>query len=608
MLTRAFEVVRYVKASAGRAGLNVVFEETNEPRHDGKTIYLPRITGSTTEKELLQLMASVDHEVSHDKYSSFKVLKDSKIVPKSMLFFTWNFIEDSRVNMIEATEYLGFQENWDVCNSSLVAEVLAKAAVAKSTFSKLAAALICWEARCSGHMFPLIESVVESYRPDERISDVLSHFSADLVHCQQILNKEAGTQACLDLAKRILDKLAIDDPKTVEELKASSAEGKDGDKPSSEEKASATEEKSSSKAVSDEKEAKPEHGEGEKTKTDEDYKVYEIEITEDDLNKFSLSKPEEVEMGKIGLNLKPVKSSGDWYVTSPENFVVVNYPKKIVSSNVTTPEKYFVESSYFKSSYKSRIKDGFVTEENFAQQVRKLIQIRAKVQRQYGVKKGKLDQARLSRICFNAPGLNERVFKNKIENKTLDAAISVLVDLSGSMSGDKMYYALASTVLLNEVCSTLQVPVEIVGFTDDCSMTTFEVVPSMHIFKSFNDRVSNDDIESYFGMVSCRMVGNPDGENILWAYDRLLKRKEKKRLLLVMSDGSPAATRGGYGLGKFTEKVIKEIEQARKVDLYGLGLLSDSVQYYYKASSVVNKVDEIPKKLLELIEKRIFNV
>ena len=40
--------MKYVRASAGRANLAIAFEDRNEPRHDGKTIYLPRITYHTT--------------------------------------------------------------------------------------------------------------------------------------------------------------------------------------------------------------------------------------------------------------------------------------------------------------------------------------------------------------------------------------------------------------------------------------------------------------------------------------------------------------------------------------------------------------------------------
>ena len=104
------------------------------------------------------------------------------------------------------------------------------------------------------------------------------------------------------------------------------------------------------------------------------------------------------------------------------------------------------------------------------------------------------------------------------------------------------------------------------------------------------------------------MYGNPDGENILWVHNRLVKRKEKKKLLIVMSDGSPAATKRYSGLHTFTEKVIKEIEVSKTVDIYGLGLASNAVQHYYKSNSVVHTPTQIPSKLLELIERKVLNV
>jgi cobalamin biosynthesis protein CobT len=75
-----------------------------------------------------------------------------------------------------------------------------------------------------------------------------------------------------------------------------------------------------------------------------------------------------------------------------------------------------------------------------------------------------------------------------------------------------------------------------------------------------------------------------------------------------MSDGSPAASKSSVGLGDFTLKVIREIEASKNIDIYGLGLCSDSVEYFYKSHSVVNNPEDIPSKLLELIERKIVNV
>ena len=587
--------MKYVRASAGRAGLSVVFEDTNQPRHDGKTIYLPKITETTTDEQLRDLMASTDHEVAHDRFSCFEVLKEKDVDPKGILLFIWNFLEDSRINNIEALEYQGFRENYDECAASIVERIFKKSTKDSSFIAKLTTALITWESGISAHNFPKMQLVTSTAIPDKTITNVLNNFSDRLIYCHSVLDKRLGTEATYNLAIDILKKLGKE---CEEEFKKSikakegkaSKDGKDGEPT----KGELGEQEGKPKTSED----KAKDGKAEK-QDDEEYKIITLKLTEEQIEDFSISLPEENLMGKVGINLEPSRSSSyDWTLTDYEKFIVVNYPKSLGDPS------YFRTSHGFLREYEVRAGSKLVAQENFAQQVRRLIQIRAKVQRQYGVKKGKLDQSRLSRICFNAPGFNERVFKNKIDNKTLDACVSVLVDMSGSMSGDKVFYALASTLLLNEVCTTLNLPVEIVGFTDGYSGR--ESVPMMFVYKGFNDlSVSADKLKEYFSCSSSWMTGNPDGENILWAFDRIAKRKEKKKLLIVMSDGSPAASRGYDGLEGFTQKVIREIEASKSVDLYGLGLCSSAVKHYYKANSVVNNPEEIPKNLLELIERKI---
>lgn len=600
MLTKGIEVMKYIRASAGRAGIHVVFEDHNQPRHDGNTIFLPRITITTTELELKQLMASTDHEVAHDRYSSFDVLKSKEVNPKSLLMFVWNFLEDSRINYIEAKEYRGFKENWDDCSSILIEKIIEKCNKDTSPAATLMQALLCWESTQTSSVFPQIDLVVSKATPNKKVLDVLNNFTDRLLDCYSVLDRELGTETTYQLAVDILSEL---EKHCKEELKPVAVKPSEtGTKMAADSSGESTESSSSKDDVGKDK------GDPEKPKEEDEYKIIHIKVTEEDLDVYSLSMHNEEgsPMGKVGINFDPVKTKSGWDLTDHDKYIVVDYPKN------TGPHFYLEEPKRptFLRDYQEDVEPKLVSQENFAQQVRRLIQIKARVQTQYGVKKGKLDQSRLARICFDAPGFNERVFKNKIDNKTLDAAVTVLVDMSGSMHGLKAYYALASTLLVNEVCSTLNLPLEIVGFTDGKLNAYTGWVPVMYVYKSFSDlKVSSDQIQNYFQKSSSFMVGNPDGENILWAHDRLIKRKEKKKLLIVMSDGSPAASKGdSSGIGRFTHKVIEEIEQAKIVDIYGLGLCSPSVKSYYKSHSIVNNPEEIPSKLLELIERKIINV
>jgi hypothetical protein len=599
MLTQSMEVMRYIRASAGRQGISVVFEDVNQPRHDGKTIYLPKITSLTTDIELKEMMASVDHEVAHDRYSSFVVLKEKGVDPRGLLLFVWNFLEDSRINNIEAREYQGFRENWDESSAILIDKIFTRAKKEGTTVSKLTTSLLYWESTVSAGAFPTIELITSNTKPNKKIIDVLNNFTDRLVDCHFILDKRLGTEATHSLAVDILEKLQEECAEEFKPVPKPVTGEEDGDKDGKKDTSVSSKESGSGDEKSDKDDSSP--------KKDDEYKIINLKLTEEDLAKFSITLPEHgEEMGKTGINFEPVGSTKEkWDITDYSKFIVVDYPKSLGEKKYLEPTP---KTREFIKEYESRVEPKLISQENFAQQVRKLIQIRSKAQMQYGVKKGKLDQSRLSRICFNAPGFNERVFKNKIENKMLDAAVTVLVDMSGSMGGTKVQYALASTLLVNEVCSTLNVPIEILGFTDGYS-PGMDIAPVMFVYKNFSDlKIDNERIKGCFSISSLFMFGNPDGENILWAHDRLVKRKEKKKLMIVMSDGSPAASKPSNGLESFTLKVIREIEASRNVDIYGLGLCSNSVDYFYKSRSVVNNPEDIPSKLLELIERKIVNV
>ena len=154
------------------------------------------------------------------------------------------------------------------------------------------------------------------------------------------------------------------------------------------------------------------------------------------------------------------------------------------------------------------------------------------------------------------------------------------------------------------MCKVLKIPLEIAGFSD--THHNGATIPIHCLYKPFvQQTLTEEDLIARIGSSTAIMTGNPDGENILYAYNNLVKRKEKKRCLIVLSDGQPAASKGVRGLGRFTLQVIQEIEAEKKVDIYGLGLLSDSVASYYKNNSSVHTVGDIPEKLLDLIKRKV---
>jgi cobalamin biosynthesis protein CobT len=240
--------------------------------------------------------------------------------------------------------------------------------------------------------------------------------------------------------------------------------------------------------------------------------------------------------------------------------------------------------------------------ENIVHAARMALQVMSRKLWSTNLKRGRLDTRKLAKLGthdMKRQGQPE-VFKLPGQRKTLDTAVSVLVDASGSMIGERKYdMAIAAAYGMLQVCNTLHVPVEIAAFTEYVNLYHF-------LIKSWDERrVSKDTFLSRSESVSKALRDNADGDSIMLAYHRLRQRKEKKRVLLVLSDGQPAAGRGDiYG---YTKKVIKSIEAGKNVDIMGIGIVDDTVRNLYANHKVISTADAIPSGLIEVLKNCITN-
>ena len=84
---------------------------------------------------------------------------------------------------------------------------------------------------------------------------------------------------------------------------------------------------------------------------------------------------------------------------------------------------------------------------------------------------------------------------------------------------------------------------------------------------------------------------NIDGEAILWAFTRLKKRKEERKILMIISDGAPVddstlSVNSGDFLEKHLKKVVKFIENKSDVEILAIGIGHDVSRYYKKAIKI----------------------
>ncbi len=230
---------------------------------------------------------------------------------------------------------------------------------------------------------------------------------------------------------------------------------------------------------------------------------------------------------------------------------------------------------------------------------------------------GLLDAARLTRVVVS-PG---HALSYKIERDTefKDTVVTLLIDNSGSMRGRPISIAAISADILARTLERCGVKTEILGFTtrawkggqsremwlaDGRPANPGRLNDLRHIlYKQADEPWRRARRNLGLMMREGLLKENIDGEALLWAHDRLLRRPEDRRILMVISDGAPvddstlSVNQAGYLEGHL-RKVIDWIEKQSPVQLAAIGIGHD-VTRYYKRSVTIMDVEQLGGTIIE---------
>jgi len=233
-----------------------------------------------------------------------------------------------------------------------------------------------------------------------------------------------------------------------------------------------------------------------------------------------------------------------------------------------------------------------------SKQVAKYLQTMSVSTYSYGQVQGKIHSKNVHRVYSGnkIPGATPRIFKKKDGSRlNKNSAVELLLDCSGSMSGSKYAIGSACVVALNETLTALQIEHEILGFSSRGRLITY-------VFKPYRKRVSKETMTDIMSSRQVNMHYNCDGDSILYAAERLLTRKEDRKLLIVLSDGSPCGANSGDA-DKYLKKVCGDIETKTPIDLVGIGVTTDVVKRYYKHHCVVNDPEDLDMVLFNVLKE-----
>ena len=243
----------------------------------------------------------------------------------------------------------------------------------------------------------------------------------------------------------------------------------------------------------------------------------------------------------------------------------------------------------------------------------------------FNMEEGYLDTSRLSRIIANPQ--NKLSYKQEKEVEFKDTVVSLLIDNSGSMRGRPITVAALCSDILAKTLERCLIKTEILGFTtkawkggDSREKWIKDGKPSnpgrlndlRHIVYKSADSPSRRSKQN-LGLLLREGIlkENIDGEALVWANNRLKNRQEKRKILIVISDGAPVddstlSVNPGNYLERNLRDVINQIEGKKEIELVAIGIGHDVSRYYSKAITIMD-VDQLGEVLLNELSE-IFQI
>lgn len=230
---------------------------------------------------------------------------------------------------------------------------------------------------------------------------------------------------------------------------------------------------------------------------------------------------------------------------------------------------------------------------------------------------GILDRKKLVNLVLNEQMPN--IWINKKNNQYQETALTILLDNSGSMRGRPIIMSALACEMIVEILEKFQIKTEIIGFTTaDWKGGRVKKIWEIEgkprnpgrlnelrhiIYKSFNQSFKKSKINLGLMLKEGLLKENIDGEALLFARARLLKQSQKRKIIMVISDGTPVDDSTALAndediLSHHLRRVITNIEKEKKIEITAIGI-GHIVGDFYKNSITIKSLDELGDVMIE---------
>ena len=560
-----------VKVISEKPDLEIKFGNNTNPKKE--SLNLPEVINLKNLQDFINLRAFADSEALKIKYTNKKIYKENE--PKGkMAKSLYSIAEKIRYEKIGADNLKGIKNNIMKCyenkfKNKKIEEIKTEGDVPITE---------AFELYLRNHFFQIKQNHITN--------KVLSYWK-DLFD-KNLKNKLNKLEKCIKNQEEYNNIVA----KLIDEL-----EFKDSD--SKEEKEKHEHENDSSSSENNNEENKSDNKEKE-----EDLNEAELNVVNADVD--SLDENESIEQNQTE------ETSGDQFLRKKNQKNLLKEKYKI----------YTNEYDEVKEAENLENEDEIIRlRKNLDQQLTNLQNIVAKLanklQRQllakqnrsweFDLEEGLLDASKLSRVIIDP--FHSLSYKNEKEIEFKDTIVTLLIDNSGSMRGRPISVAAICADILSRTLERCSVKVEILGFTtknwkggksrEKWNINNKPKNPGRlndlrHIIYKSADIPWRQSKKNLGLMLKEGLLKeNIDGEALLWAFKRICKRKEERKILMIISDGAPVddstlSVNSGDYLEKHLKQTVKWIEENSNIEVLAIGIGHDVTRYYKKAIKIAD--------------------
>ena len=297
------------------------------------------------------------------------------------------------------------------------------------------------------------------------------------------------------------------------------------------------------------------------------------------------------------------------------------YDEIVEAKDLTTPD----EAIRLRVQLDNLIKPYQTTIGKLANRLQRLLLAKQNTSWNFNLEEGMLDTARLHRVIAE-PG-HPLSYKQETEANFKDTVVTILIDNSGSMRGRSISLAAICADIIGSTLERCQIKTEVLGFTTkhwkggDSKQEWISkgsisnpgrLNDIRHIIYKSADNTWRRSRKHFGAMLREGLLKeNIDGEALSWSHERLIKRNEERKILIVISDGAPvddstlSANREDY-LDNHLKKIISQIEKDSPIELQAIGIGHDVTKYYENAITI-HRAEELGEVLLDELTKLFKN-